>query len=73
MCDFKTAHKYNLQSHFNTIHLGIKNNQCTYCDKAFNKKGDLMKHIEQFHSTPLVITGALLDKPHTVYPAVSNI
>ena len=66
MCDFKTAHKYNLQSHFNTIHLGIKNNQCTYCDKAFNKKSDLMKHIDHFHGTPLDITGALLDRPQTV-------
>ena len=57
MCDFKTAHKYNLQSHFNTIHLGIKNNQCNYCDKSFNKKGDLLKHIEQMHVSALAALG----------------
>lgn len=43
-CQFRFRLKGDLQKHYNTVHLRIKNHVCKICGARFGEKGNLTKH-----------------------------
>lgn len=43
---FTTVHRLNQHA---LTHTGAKPHECTYCDRAYASKGDLVKHLQKVH------------------------
>jgi KRAB domain-containing zinc finger protein len=40
----------NVKKHIDTVHLGLKKYQCSFCNTAYGQNGDLTRHIKRCHS-----------------------
>ena len=40
----------NMKKHIDTVHLGLKKYQCSFCNTAYGQNGDLGRHIKRCHS-----------------------
>ena len=49
MCDYTSVKAYNLQRHFNSVHLEEKDFPCKHCPMEFDFKIDLDEHMLDRH------------------------